>query len=225
MIDVTIQATPLLTIATPASQTTAPVAYSTNDINKHFIDIAFSPDYSNIRKWDKPSVTVAITGSYTDNDVNLLNDFFKTFNASTSSTQLSPEIKKGEKGDIVLNFLPESSMKNINTDDSAKISKDANGDIIFIYNPSSTQSDETIYLNSDLKGDTRTHWVLRSLLYELGFPGETGSYPDSIFYSDTSTVTSLSKIDLKAVALMYGSKMKSGMTLTDVKQLLLINNQ
>jgi hypothetical protein len=221
----TVATTIAATTATPQVPATTPVSYSTNDINKHFIDIAFGPDYSTISKWDKPSITVAITGAYTDNDVTLLNDLSKTFNASTSTTQLSPEVKKGEKGDIVLNFLPESSMKNINTADGSKTSKNAGGDIIFIYNPSTTLSDETIYINSDLKGDIRTHWVVRSLLYELGFPGETGSYPDSIFYSDADTATSLSKIDQKAVALMYGSKIKTGMTLNDVKQLLLINNQ
>ncbi len=36
--------TPLPQITTVT--TPAPVAYSTNDINKHFIDIAFGPDYS-----------------------------------------------------------------------------------------------------------------------------------------------------------------------------------
>lgn len=224
-IDVIDQPTPAVTTATPADQSAAALAYSTNDINRHFIDIAFGPDYSTITKWDKPYITIAITGSYTDSDVNLLSDFSRTFNASSSFTHLSPDIKRGEKGDIVLNFLPESSMKNINTAASTKISRDANGDIIFIYSPASTLSDETIYINSDLKGDARTHWMLRSLLYELGFPGETGSYYDSIFYSDAATATSLNKIDLKAVALMYGSKIKNGMTLNDVKQLLLLNNQ
>ena len=128
----------------------------------------------------------------------------------------------------MLNFLPESSLNNINLDTSWKISRNPeNGTINFIYKTNPFQYGvvtHTVYINSDLKGDARTHWILRSLLFELGFPGETGIYPDSIFYSESDTTTSLSKIDLKALELMYSTKISHGMDLYKIKQLLFIDS-
>jgi len=211
----------------PTALPTTQASYSTNDINKHFIDVAFGPDSSTIYKWNKQLVVVAVTGNYNDNDVKILNDFFKLFNSYSSYTKLPTEVKQSDKGDIVLNFLPEASIKNINSDNSWKISINHETDTInYIYKTAFYGyggNIDMVYINSDLKGDARTHWILRSLLYELGFPGETGTYSDSIFYSDSDNATSLSKIDLKALELMYGTKISNGMTLSQVKELLLIN--
>lgn len=224
------------TTAVPTTQeittlsTTMQASYSSNDINKHFVDIAFGPDYSYINKWSRQLVGVAVTGAYTDDDIKTLNEFFKLFNSYSSYTKLPSEVKQSEaKAAIVLNFLPESSLKNVNSDNSWKISRNRETDTInYIYKTTGSQfggTTETIYINSDLKGNVRTHWVLRSLLYELGFPGETGTYTDSIFNSDSETVTSLSKIDLKALELMYGTKITYGMSLNQIRQLLLIDSK
>ena len=64
----------------------------------------------------------------------------------------------------------------------------------------------TIYINDNLKGDLRTHILLRSLLYELGCKGESLNYPDSMFYYDDNTNIRLSLIDKKAVQIMYGAR-------------------
>jgi len=213
--------TPLPQITTIT--TTAQVAYSTNDINKHFIDIAFGPDYSYINKWNKELVDIGISGSYTDPDVILVNNFSRLFNSYSSFTKLPSELTKERMtANIVLIFMPESSLKNINSDNSWKVSQNREtGTINYIYRATPGQfSSEAIYINSDLKGDSRTHWILRALLYELGFPGETGSYSDSMFYSESDSATSLSKIDLKALELLYGKKISFGMNLTQVRQLL-----
>jgi hypothetical protein len=211
------------------SSTITQTLYSTNDIYKHFVDIAFSPDSLSINKWNKELVHVAVTGNYDSKDIKTLNNFLQVFNSYSSTTKLPREVQQGETlGDIVINFLPESSLNNINLDTSWKISKDPeNGMIYFIYKTNQFQygvSTHTVYINSDVKGNARTHWILRSLLYELGFPGETGIYPDSIFYSGSDAVTSLSKIDLKALELMYGTKISNGMSLNKVRDLLLIDS-
>jgi hypothetical protein len=211
------------------SSTLTQVVYSTNDIYKHFVDIAFSPDYPSINKWNKELVHVALTGNYDNKDIKTINNFLQVFNSYSSTTKLPKEVQQSETlGDIVLIFLPESSLNNINLDSSWKVSKNPeNGAINFIYNTNRFQygvSTHTVYINSDLKGNARTHWILRSLLYELGFPGETGMYPDSIFYSKSDTVTSLNKIDLKALELMYGTKISNGMSLNKIKDLFLIDS-
>jgi hypothetical protein len=203
--------------------------YSTNDIYKHFVDIAFSPDYPTINKWNKELVHVAITGNYDSKDIKTINNFLQVFNNYSSTTKLPKEVQQSETlGDIVIYFLPESSLNNINFDASWKISKNPeNGTINFIYKTNPVQygvSTHTAYINSDVKGNARTHWIVRSLLFELGFPGETGMYPDSIFYSGSDTTTSLSKIDLKALELMYGTKISNGMSLNKIRDLLLIDS-
>jgi hypothetical protein len=211
------------------SSTITQTLYSTNDIYKHYVDIAFSPDSPSINKWNKELVHVAVTGNYDSKDIKTLNNFLQVFNSYSSTTKMPREVQQGETlGDIVLYFLPESSLNNINLDTSWKISKNPeNGMIYIIYKTNQFQygvSTHTVYINSDVKGNARTHWILRSLLYELGFPGETGIYPDSIFYSESDVVTSLSKIDLKALELMYGTKISNGMSLTKVRDLLVIDS-
>jgi hypothetical protein len=203
--------------------------YSSNDIYRHFVDIAFGPDHPTIIKWNKELVHVAVNGNYDSKDIKTINNFLQVFNSYSGTTKLPGEVQQGETlGDIVIIFLPESSLNNINLDTSWKISRNPeNGTINFIYKTNPFQYGvitHTVYINSDVKGDARTHWILRSLLYELGFPGETGMYPDSIFYSGSETVTSLNKIDLKALELMYSTKISNGMDLSRVKQLLFIDS-
>ena len=210
-------------------QLSTQVLYSTSDIYRHFVDIAFSPDYPSILKWNKDFVHVAVTGNYDSRDIKTINNFLQVFNNYSSTTKLPREVQQGETlGDIVLNFLPESSLNNINLDSSWKISRNPeNGTINFIYKTNPFQYGvvtHTVYINSDLKGDARTHWILRSLLFELGFRGETGTYPDSIFYSGSDTTTSLNRIDIKALELMYSTKISPGMDLYKIKQLLFIDS-
>jgi hypothetical protein len=211
------------------SSTLTQALYSTSDIYKHFVDIAFSPDYPTIIKWNKELVHVAVNGNYDSKDIKTINNFLQVFNSYSGTTKLPKEVQQSETlGDIVLIFLPESSLNNINLDTSWKISKNPENDTInYIYKTNPFQYGvitHTVYINSDLKGNARTHWILRSLLYELGFPGETGMYPDSIFYSGSDTVTSLSKIDLKALELMYGTKISNGMSLNKIRDLLMIDS-
>ena len=211
------------------SSTITQTLYSTSDIYKHFVDIAFSPDYPSIHKWNKELVHVALTGNYDSTDIKTINNFLQVFNSYSTTTKLPKEVQQSETlGDIVVTFLPESSLNNINLDTSWKISRNPeNGTINFIYKTNPFQYGvitHTVYINSDLKGNARTHWILRSLLYELGFPGETGMYPDSIFYSGSDTGTSLSKIDVKALELMYGTKISNGMSLNKIREILVIDS-
>ncbi len=197
-------------------------SYSTVEINKHFIDIALGPDDAYIRKLDYDFIDIGIIGAYTDADVILLNNFTKVFN-SYSTVEMLDVRRDRATANIVLKFLPESALMDVNTEESYKIFKNRQtGEIIFISKETpDTPRSTTILIDSDLKGDERAHWILRALLYELGFRGETGTYPDSIFYYDSDTTTSLSKLDLKALELMYGKKIYNYMDLTDLKQILM----
>lgn len=203
---------------TPITTQTLQTVYSSNDINKHFIDIAFSQDNNVIQKWNKQFVIVAITGTYTKDDLANLNDFFNQFNIHSSYVKLPSPVKEGEKGDIVLNLLPESGLNNLIIGTSWKpIRNPISGKTIGFY-----IGNNIVYLDASLKGDERKHWILHSVLYSLGFMGETGKYPDSIFYTNGNTVPSPNIIDWKAIELMYGTKISNGMSLGNIKNILFI---
>ncbi len=206
-----INKTPAKTSGTTTPQsTTLPgrsTSYTPAQISGHFLDIAFSPDNTVITRWDASRVTVAITGVYTPADVNRTNDFITVFNRYSSTSQLSDTVKESETGDIVLNFMPESTLgaiyNGMKQDDDWIVSRNMKtGQINFLVRPSKLYSGkefDEIYINADFKGDVRAHWHLRALLYGLGFTGESGTYPSSIFYSaGTSKIASLDLIDWKA---------------------------
>ncbi len=211
----------------PSPAPTARLVYSSDEINRHFIDVAFSADNSNIRRFSNQLLTVAITGSYKDSDVVALNRFFLVFNNNSFNTRLPSEVKQGEQGNIVIRFIPSNGLEAVNSDNTWKVYRNpSTGTIYYMFRTTSYQSfpTEMIYINSDLTGDERTHWLLRGLLYELGLPGETGTYPDSIFYAVDNGVTDLNPVDIKALQLLYGNKITKGMSLDDVRQVLLIRN-
>lgn len=232
----TINPVPLTTSIIPPSvpPTTAPVltvtartAYTGDEINQHFIDLAFGADNNNIRRFMTPVVTVAITGSYTDNDLVELNRFFLLFNNQSSFTRLPSVVKQGEKGDIVILFMSGTAMESIASDNTWKVYRNpSTGKINYMFRTSQygTITTETVYMNGDMKGAERTHWLLRGLLYELGLTGETGTYPDSIFFSSYNNITELNPIDTKVLQLLYGNKIREGMTLDDVRRVLVIKN-
>ncbi len=195
------------------------------DVNKHFFAVAFGPDNSKIKKRapDKNPLGLAITGDYRDNDTVLLHQFTAQFNNYSSTDKFHSDIKYGEMATIVVWFYPGSSLKNIADLGDMVVSKnETTGEIHYIQMTVAVNrvSKEVVYINSDLTGEERTHWMLRGLLDSMGLPGEDTDYPDSIFYSGSENTTQLSEMDWKIVQLLYGAKITSGLTSDRVKALL-----
>jgi hypothetical protein len=200
-------------------------AITTADVNKHFFAVAFGPDNTKIQKRipDKMILSMAMNGNYQENDTVLLGLFTAQFNNYSSTDKFHSDMKFGDMANIVMVFSPGSTLNNIEDLDGTVVSKDPEtGDIRSLHMTVTIDrvSKEVVYINSDLKGDVRTHWILRGLLDDLGFRGETYDYPDSIFYAGSENTTQLSDIDWKAVQLMYGSKITPGLTSDRVKALL-----
>jgi hypothetical protein len=59
------------------------------------------------------------------------------------------------------------------------------------------------------------------MLHYLGFPGQTYSYPDSVFFYTTQSNVDLTPLDVEAVRMMYNPGIYTGMTVEQVRQLLL----
>jgi hypothetical protein len=194
--------------------TPTPKSYSSTEIGNHLLDIAFGPDNSKTVKPTKDLVAIACSGAYTDSDVDLLNTFISQFNSQSSTTKLSDNIQFTGRGDIPLDFLPEKMLNQIEIKNGSYVYKDFDtGTTYFV------RTDEKTFLNSDLNGNKRKQWILRAVLYDLGFQGETAKYSDSLFYSGQNTVAQPNTVDWKAIQLMYGKKITNGMTKAQVKAL------
>jgi hypothetical protein len=170
-------------------------------------------------------MSTALTGDYDDNDTFQLEHFEAQFNNYSGTNQFRSGLKYGDQASIVIIFSPGSTLSGIDFPNGAIISKDPKTGIVhYIHETVTVQyvSKDMVYINSDYKGDERTHWMLRGLLSELGFQGETNDYPDSIFYAGSDNSTQLSDIDLKALDTMYSTKIANGMSFDRVKSLLLL---
>ena len=148
-ITVTSTPSPLITPGTsvmPTPSPTGPLTYTSDQINKHFIDIVFGNDISTINKYPDTLVKDDVTGDFTANDVSILSAFQQQFNNYSSTTQLSSQPIENEQGSIVIDFLPESSLQNLAIDTSYSstlgkqiINKDGSGNIGSIYRTSISQ--------------------------------------------------------------------------------------
>ncbi len=204
---------PKATTAKPTA-TPTPKSYSSADIGNHLMEIAFGPDNSVIKKPTKDRVTISFSGIYNEDDMDLVKNLISQFNTYSSTTKISENIDQTGASDVWLDFLPGNSLSQIKNEEIISSYQNMQtGTYYFI------RTDTKTYVNSDLKDGERSRWILRAVLSNLGFFGETAKYPDSLFYSGTITTSQLNDIDLKALQLMYGKKVTNGMTKAVVKTL------
>jgi hypothetical protein len=212
-VPVLVTTAPLITQNPIPVTTTSPI--TSDDITQHFMDVAFGSGTTQLERLSynptgsKPRNTLSLSNG-NNADMALLGSFITEFNDISATNQISENIKTTSNADIVLQFVAQSGMDAIPSESYSKEFK--SGSVSYAKIGSGT-----IYINDNLKGDLRTHIILRSLLYELGCRGETLKYPDSMFYYDDNTNIRLSLIDKKAVQIMYGAGLYRGMTVADVK--------
>jgi hypothetical protein len=221
-------AKPAATTAKPAATTakpttTAPPVYSSSEISSHLAEIVFGMDSNKLQKPTKNLVAISLVGANKDSDVAVIRTFIDQFNNYSSSTKLSSNIDtSSQSSDIILNFLPENSLRQLAVDDDTIIVKDPQTGTYYFVRTSTTTFGASIketHINSDLKGNARARWILRAILYNMGFQGETAKYKDSLFYSGSTDAKQPSILDLKAIQLMFGKKVTNGMTKSNVKDL------
>jgi hypothetical protein len=193
----------------PVPTPTYKSSYSSYAVTTHLLEIGFGPNNNVINKPTKNRLVVSLEGMYDESDINILNTFIGQFNNLSSTTKISEYINFNRPADIALAFSPENTFSQINT--SFEYRDPLNGTYYFVITPEKT------IVNSDLKGDERKRWILRAALYNLGFYGETADYSDSLFYALKNNVTQLSDVDIKALQLMYGTKITNGMNKDNIR--------
>jgi hypothetical protein len=188
---------------------------TSDDVTQHFMDIAFGSGTTQLDRLayyptgQKPRDTLSIFNGNSA-DMALLQSFISEFNDLSATNQFSENIKTTSTADTVLQFVAQTGMDAIPMGSYSKEFK--SGTVSY-----AKVGSGIIYINDNLKGDLRTHIIIRSFLYELGCKGESLKYPESMFYYDDNTNTRLSLIDKKAIQIMYGAGLYRGMTVADVK--------
>ena len=197
---------------------------SSEDVNRHFMNIAFGTKRNTIDRWtlDVP-LQISVSDLYLPDDSITLQNFAKEFNKLSQSTKLSENIKYQTKGRLNFKLIPESSLKLIDLDDIQEISLDPDDDtIIYLISYRTTDNEIFTYFNKDLTGYERSHYMIRAMLFMLGFAGYTVDHPDSVFYVYSEINSKLSIFDKEAIKLMYGKNIKPGMTQDQVRRVLMM---
>ncbi|MCU0630557.1 MAG: hypothetical protein MUF37_05350 [Methanoregulaceae archaeon] len=210
----------------PTAIPTTFVGISSLDINHHFMDLAFGGGNVYLERLPASTVqndyptTISVSNGNSA-DIKVIEKFITEFNDLSASAKLSENIKEGVTGEIQIKFISPEGLKAV--DMAGKSSGWLNKEFKNNGVTKVKVKDQTIYINSDLQGTERQHYLLLGLLFELGFKGSSLKYPDSIFFEEGTDTTSLSKLDSKAVQIMYGLGMFNGMTVDDVKKKVFIS--
>jgi hypothetical protein len=198
-----------------------------DDISRHFIDIVFGRDNAKISRFKSDKdYKFFFTDQYTERDIDILLSYAKFFNNLSN-------IAKIEEEEVERSFLPgkyqtdpyyyyritivsPEMMKEYQ--DNKKITdilfKNKDGKVIGIVSP------DRLILTNTLLPDEREYYLLKGLLWSMGFHGETTRYSDSFFTTGKNRVMNLSPLDREVVSLLYGGRLQNDMDVEAVEKAL-----
>jgi hypothetical protein len=214
---------PVPEISTGTAVVTEAITPSADAAKLHFLDLAFGAGNPSLERWSETQnngrIVISMVGNR-DTDATVVQTALLEFNSLSRTNQISTQVKQGSAtGDIVIKFVTEDGMNAISLNTSESL---INKEFIQGGRSVAKVTLGTIYVNNDLKGDERSHVILRSLFYELGLVGTTDLYPDSLFFSGTNSTKTLSLIDREAVRILYSTSLVPGMTANEVRGLLFV---
>jgi hypothetical protein len=229
-------ATPeMTTVPTPEPTMSSPPAtpagtFTRDEVGQLFIDIAFGCDNTWVNKVTTTPdnhLFYSLEGQVTDDDREFATSFAEHYNLITSTETFSDN-PLSAKGNPIIMF-PADSLDSLEKSFIGCQERDPQtGALLFmIYNPVETYPSgeqvvtTKIYINSDLQGAKRQHFLERAMLYYLGFPGQTYTYPDSFFYYNSQSSIDLTPLDIEAIRTMYNPGIYYGMGIQGARQYLL----
>jgi len=212
-----------ITETTTTSTITTPtqIAYSNEDINNHFLSLAFGRTNYYLEKVTTGSahkILFTLKGQSTDEDHSFITNFARDYNQFTQTETFHKPARIQTDDDpwsISINFYPSTYLESLHEGKIRYKKVDPNNDeYLYIVTSSSPPQ---YYINSNLSGDKRNHFIMSATFDYLGFPGETYNYPDSFFYFDNWDKIKLSSLDKAAINIMYKPLLYRGMSIEDVK--------
>ena len=209
----------------PAPQVAGQV--SAKSVYNHFFEIAFSEmNYELLRQEirNRP-VIISSFGSFSSDDKTVVEDFIRNFNHVSGSLKISPYVKTNELGaDFWINMFPEKTLHQLSNDihgqrqvDYTEYEGSVLSDTILYQAHTRYQALDPglqVFVNDDLTGNKRRHYILRAMTYCLGLTGEATD-PSSFFYPGNTEQVNLSETDWRAIRLMYGPVMARNLTIGD----------
>ena len=227
------QNTPLPTTGPAVPVPSATVDTFTRDqVSKLFIDIAFGCDNTRVNKFSPSSdnhMFYSLEGQVRNEDRLFVKNFTKNYNLLMSVEAFSDDPFSSQGNPVII--YPRNSLDSLEKSFIAcqELDQKSGVPLYIIYKPVIEQPNgqkeviTKIYINSDLQGAQRNHYLERAMLQYLGFPGQTYSYPDSVFFYNTQSNVDLTAVDVEAVRTMYNPGVYQGMTVEEVRRLLLNN--
>ena len=216
--------------ATSPGTTTSVTTITKEQVSELFIDIAFGCDNTMVNKFTPSSdihLFYSLEGQVNNDDLEFVTQFTKNYNLLASVDAFSDDPLSSRGNPIII--FPLDSLNSLDKSYIAcqELDPKSGEPLYIIYkpiieNPNNQKEVMTkIYLNSDLQGAQRNHYLEKAMLYYLGFPGQTYTYPDSVFFYNTQSNVDFIPIDIEAVKTMYNPGIYSGMTVQDARKLLL----
>lgn len=201
--------------------------FDKTDIAEHLIDIAFGFDNSKLLLFKtNKDYKFWFDATYTTSDLNTALEFAKFFNTISDSTQFEDEelelgFLKDNYEEIPYHFynikiIPENMLDDFKDmrSDSDHLMKDTNGTLIGI------ASEEHLYLLDTLKEEQRRYYIRKGVLYSMGLHGTSFYDRGSFFYREPGQNMNMSDLDIEAIKLLYGGRLKTGMDLEEAKKTL-----
>jgi len=201
--------------------------FDKTDVSLHLLDITFGLDNSKITlfKSDK-KYKFWFDAGYTNSVVKYTQDLYTQLNQISGTTQFEDkEVSLGflqSNYDVIPNnyynirIITDKMLQKFFDDrkDTDHLMKDKKGVLIGIVNQ------DYLYLLNTLTEEDQKYYILKGLLYSMGFHGTSYKNKESFFYREEGMNRNLSDLDIESIKLLYGGGIKTGGTLEDVRKTL-----
>lgn len=201
--------------------------FDKTDVSLHLLDIAFGLDNSkiNLFKTDK-KYKFWFDAGYTTPVVKYTQDLYTLLNQISGTTQFEDEevslgFLQNNYDEIPNNYyniriITDKMLQKFFDDrkETDHLIKDKNGVLIGIVNQN------YLYLLNTLTEDDQKYYILKGLLYSMGFHGTSYKNKESFFYRNEGVNRNLSELDIESIKLLYGGGIKTGSTLEEVRKIL-----
>ena len=220
--------TPSDTVPEPSDTAPQAAQFTRDDVYELFMDIAFGCDNTGVTMFSPSSenhLFFSLEGQVNPADIDVVSLFTSEFNRITPIEVFTDEPLNSRGSPII--FYPEDSLDSLEKRFVAcqELDPETGKPLYIIYNtvtelPNGERETTTkIYLNANLAGVEREHYLLRAMLYYVGFPGQTYNYPDSVFYYNTQSTTAFTPVDIEAMKTLYHPGIYEGMSIQEVRWL------
>ena len=192
-------------------------AYTQSEI-KYFMEIALGTEYgtsTTVKKWSG-TVRIMVKGNPTSTDIKTLNAVINELNELTDQKIHLKIVTR--KPEITIQFVPVSEMT---TYESNYVQ--GNWGFFYVWWRDSYE----IYRGNILIGsdkptqEQRNHLIREELTQSLGLLNDSWKHEGSIFYQGWTETQEFAEIDKRLIQILYGDKIKKGMTRNQVEKVLM----